>query len=185
MSLIFTMAGCGKVTETENTYFCNYKIFNFNTEIEVYKNNDRIYKVSGNVVRFLTDPLTMYDNSGSEIGYADDDYNLITQDNHTIIINDEARLVMSGKVELFGEKYDILDATDNTIGTAKFDTFGINGTIKDENGNLCATYYSPIFREDFYIEMVNEKFDIKEVVLMMASYKSDVVADNKSNNKNN
>ena len=163
-------------------YFCNVKVFTLKTNIKIEKESKAISSIRGKVVRFFTDPLTMYDNDDNQIAYAGDDYHLIAQDSHVILVNNQLSAEMVGKISIFGDKYDIYDANGNLVAKAKFNMFNSYGTISGTDGKLWADYHSNFYRFDYNVRIKDEcKFDDTTILMMMASFYSDRAADSKSN----
>lgn len=80
----------------------DYKSFNKNW---YKKNNEDFAFVKGNLFKFVTDPLTLYDENDNEVAYAGDDYHFISQDSHSITVNGILTAEMVGFVDFFGESY--------------------------------------------------------------------------------
>ena len=104
---VFLLTGCKKDIGKCTEYKCDVKNFRLSTTIEIGKENEDFAKIKGNVFNFITDPLTMYDLEDNKIGYAGDAYNFITQDSHSIYINDEISVEMVGLYKFWGESYEI------------------------------------------------------------------------------
>lgn len=171
--------------ENAKIYNCDYKILSLKTNVAISKDGEEVGNISGKIIRLITDPLTFANPDGDTIGFASDNYNFISQDDHAICIGDTIEMVMSGKFTLFGEKYDLLDVDGNKIGTADFDWLDTYGEIKDLDGNVCATYESGFFRYDYDVEIYNDTFSDEAILLITASYKSDKVADSTSGSSSN
>lgn len=58
-------------------YECDVKNLRLSTTIEIDKENEDFAKVKGNILKFVTDPLTMYDLNENKTAYADDSYHFI------------------------------------------------------------------------------------------------------------
>jgi len=69
-----------------NRYNCDVNSITFSTEISIKKNGEYLGKVTGNILKLLTDPLTMYDTDGNKLSYASDSYRVYAQDSHGIYI---------------------------------------------------------------------------------------------------
>jgi len=96
-----------KISNDFTEYTCDVKNLNLATTIEISNGNDKIAKVKGNILKFVEDPLTMYDFSGNKLAYAGDAYHFVAQDSHTVYVNNELLVEMVGKVDVVGETYDI------------------------------------------------------------------------------
>ncbi len=168
------------------TYFCDVKVFTLRTNITVKHEDKDIASIRGNVFRFLTDPLSMYDTNGNKIGYGADEYHFINQDSHAIIMNGELTVEMTGKFSLFGDKYDIYNKDGELIATARFNPINTYGSIIGTDGSLWADYYSFFYRLDYKVRVTEAcKIDDNSVLLMMASFFSDRKADSNSSSHSN
>ena len=188
LSLVFIMAtlvGCSISTEPQGNnanfteYFCNVRMISLNTSIEVTNKdtNKVVGKISGNVLRFLTDPL-QFKNGDELIGYASDRYDFLTQDDHAIVVNDEYQFTMKGNFHFIGDHYELLDELGNTIAKISFNYFNTKGDLYDMSGNLIASYRSNYFRKDYAVIIYdNDLFDDNALLMMFASYYSDRAAD--------
>ncbi len=162
------------------TYECDVKL-SFHTTINIKKQGEDFAQIKGEKVLFKKyhDPLAMYDMDGEKVGYAGDSYHLISQDSHSIILDGEVSVEMVGLVRLFGEAYDIYDASGNKIAHADFNPFNTEGELKDTEGNIIADYSSIFFFKDYTVRIKdNCPLDENAVMLIFASYYSDQHADN-------
>lgn len=148
------------------------------TTIEIEKSGESYAKVQGNIWKIVTDPLTMYDTNGNKMAYAGDEYHLIAQDSHTIIVDGSVAAEMVGRINLFGETYDIYNANQEKVGRVKFNMFNTKGTMYDADGKIVADYRSFPFFKDFDIR-VSDEYELDENVILMVfcSYYSDQNAD--------
>ena len=165
----------GKKNIGPNTkYDCDVKNLRLSTDIVISSGGKKVSQVSGNIFRIVEEPLTMKDESGNKIAYAGDDYHLIAQDSHVIIQDGVVAAEMVGRFDLFGETYDIYDASGEKIGRAKFNWSDTYGTLYDTTGNLIADYDSFIFFNDFDVR-ISEKCEISHntVLMIFCSYYSD------------
>lgn len=182
---MFACTGCASIpavdeelAKTARTYECDYHTLSFNTKITFNMNGEE-YSVTGDFVRILTDPLTMKDSKGNIVGTADDDYNLINQDDHAIIVNGQFEVAIHGNFEVFGESYELYDAEGNKVGYTDFNTFGTSGKIVDNNGTAVALYSKNIMFNDYSVTIYDNNICSDEAILMIvASYASDFHADN-------
>jgi hypothetical protein len=164
-------------------YKCDVKVINLATTIEIDKQNEDFAKVSGNIIKFITDPLTMYDLNGNKIAYAGDSYNFIAQDSHSIYVDEIMSVEMVGLVNFFGESYDIYNKDGEKIANATFDPFNTKGEMYDTNGKLIADFNSKLFFFDFDVRITEEcNLDEKTVLMIFCSYYSDQSADAKTSN---
>lgn len=167
-------------------YKCDVKNFRLSTTINISKEGENFAKVKGNILKFITDPLTMYDSNERKIAYAGDAYHFITQDSHSIYVNDENPVEMVGLFKIFGEAYDIYDANQNKIAKVTFNLFNTKGKMYDTQGNLIADYNSFFLFKDFNVR-ISEKCDLDEkaVLMIFCSYYSDQAADEKASSSSN
>lgn len=184
------------------SYYCDVKVLSLrNSEIVVHENNkagEKLYKIEGNIVRLVTDPINMYGftdgtlNKDKLVGHATDTYHLFTQDDHSIYLSGELVFTMLGKYDAITNKYDIVDYDGNNVGFAKFDYLNLNGNLYDANNNLVATYVSAWVEDfgflkdyDYIVKIYDDSFAPREAILLLfASFNSDKIADNNSNSDN-
>ena len=164
-------------------YGCDVKNLRLSTKIEINKENEDFASVSGNIFKFITDPLTMYDLNENKIAYADDSYHFIAQDSHSIYVDGTMSIEMVGVVKFFGESYDIYNREGEKIANVTFNQFNTNGEMYDNNGNLIADFNSKLFLNDFDVRITKDcKLDEKTVLMIFCSYYSDQSADSKAAN---
>ena len=96
------------------------------------------------------------------------------------MVKNTLECIMEGKFAFFGEKYDILNNKQEVIGSAKFNAFNTKGEIVDNDGKVIATYSSPFLMYDYDITIYSDILSDEAVLLIMASYVSDIVADSES-----
>ncbi len=175
---VFIRPDMGPCTE----YKCDVKVlFKLSTTIEIDKEGEEFAKISGNIFKFVTDPLTMYDSAGNKIAYAGDEYHFIAQDSHSIYLNNRLAAEMIGRINFFGETYDIYNNNQEKIARASFDKVNIKGKIYDINGNLIADFHSFPFFNDFSVRISEDcEMDENVVLMIFSSYYSDQKADSTS-----
>lgn len=161
-------------------YKCDVKNFRLSTTINISKEGKKFVQVKGNILKFITDPLTMYDLNERKIAYAGDTYHFVAQDSHSIYVNDEAPIEMVGRFKIFGEAYDIYDENQNKIAKVTFNVFNTKGRMYDREGNLIADYSSFFLFKDFNVR-ISEKCNLneKDVLMIFCSYYSDQATDSK------
>lgn len=151
------------------------------TTIEIDKSGDSYAKVKGNIFKFVTDPLTMYDTNDNKIAYAGDDYHLIAQDSHVIFMNNTVVAEMVGRVNLFGETYDIYNSEQQKVARVKINMFNTRGVMYDANKNIIADYRSLPLCRDFNIRVSDDcELDENVVLMIFSSYYSDHKFDSNS-----
>lgn len=177
--LLCSLSACGSVetnTETGRVYECDYKSLNVNTKITTILDGKEIV-ISGNIFRFLTDPLTVKDTDGNILGYAGDAYGIIEQDDHGIYVGNNFEINMCGNFDLLGNSYELKDKDGNIVAIAEFNMTNTSGSITDAKGNLIATYSSSLIVNDYIVTIYDNDIcsDIS-ILMIMASYVSDYKA---------
>lgn len=176
----FISSGFGKDIGPCTEYKCDVKNFRLSTAIEIDKNGEKFATVSGDILRFVTDPLTMYDSNKNKIAYADDSYHLISQDSHSIYVDGVFSVEMVGLVKFFGESYDIYNKDGEKVANVTFNTFNTTGEMYDNSGKLIADFNSKYLFNDFNVRILEEcTLDEKTVLMIFCSYYSDQSADSK------
>lgn len=162
-------------------YKCDVKNLHLATTIDIYKEEKAFAKVKGNIFKFVTDPLTMYDLGENKLAYAGDEYHFIAQDSHSIFVNGELAAEMVGRVKLFGESYDVYNKDGEKMANVTFDAFNTNGEMYDVDGNLIADFNSKPFFKDFEVRTLEDcPMDENTVLMIFCSYYSDQSADSAS-----
>lgn len=179
--LVFFLTGNKKDIGTCTEYQCDVKNLRLSTTIEIDKENEDFASIKGNIFALFTDPLTMYDLEDNKIGYAGDAYHFITQDSHSIYVDDELSVEMVGLFKIFGESYDIYNKAEEKIANLTFNTFNTYGEMYDVDGNLIADFNSKLFMNDFEVRITDKcNLDEKTVLMIFCSYYSDQSADAKA-----
>ncbi len=177
----FVLLGTKKDIGSCTEYKCDVKNLHLATTIDIYKDKEQIARVKGDIFKFVTDPLTMYDNAENKLAYAGDEYHFIAQDSHSIFVNGELSAEMVGKFMIFGEKYEIYNKEGQQIANVEFDHLNTNGEMYDMNGKLIADFNSKPFFKDFDIRILEEcEMDENTVIMIFCSYYSDQAADSKA-----
>lgn len=162
-------------------YQCDVKSISLSTKIDIDKEGEDFVKVRGNLFRFITDPLTMYDLEGNKIAYAGDAYHFIAQDSHSINVGDTVTAEMVGLVDFFGESYDIYNTDEEQVAEVSFNMFNTKGEMYDMDGNIIADFYSKLFFNDFTVRIYDGcELDENTVLMIFCSYYSDQKADSSS-----
>ena len=170
-----------QATQSYRTYSCDYKTLSLNTKITTNLDGDEV-TIKGNIFRLFTDPLTMVDAKGTILAEATDAYNLITEDDHTIIIDGEVDVIMCGNFNLIGKSYKLYDKEGNQIGNfTRNKLTSMGAKITDMDGNVIAEYSRGLLMNDFTVTINdNDKMSDKSVLLIMASFVSDQKAEDAS-----
>lgn len=165
------------------TYTCDYKTFSMKTKI-VTELRGKVVVIEGNIFNILTDPLVMRDLEGNVLGEASDKYNIISNDDHSIIVDDKVELVMSGDVNIVGKSYRLYDKEGVHVGDFKRSLMGFSAEIVDTDGNLIASYSKSLIR-DFEVRIYdNCPVSDEAVLLIVASFVSDDIVDSRSSSNN-
>lgn len=187
ISILFT--GCTNyastvkddVKDSKRTYNCDYHTLSLNTCIS-FKMDGETYKITGNIFRIMTDPLQLKDSKGNVVGYASDDYHVVSQDDHAIIIDDKFEVAIEGNFEIFGNSYDIYGDDEVKLGKAEFNELCTSGAVLDNEGHAVAIYSKSLILNDYTVDIYdNDICSDKAILMIIASYVSDYHADNKRN----
>ena len=174
----FILSGNSEAKGPHTEYQCDVKSISLSTKIDIDKEGENFVKVRGNLFRFITDPLTMYDLEDNKIAYAGDAYHFIAQDSHTINVGDTVTVEMVGLVDFFGESYEIYNADEEQVAEVSFNMINTKGEMYDIEGNIIADFYSKLFFNDFTVRIYDDCKKKKKTVLMIfCSYYSDQKAD--------
>ena len=130
------------VKDSKRTYDCDYHTLSLNTCIS-FKMDGETYKITGNIFRIVTDPLQLKDSKGNVVGYASDDYHVVSQDDHAIIIDGKFEVAIEGNFEILGNSYDIYGDDDVKLGKAEFNELCTSGAVLDNEGHAVAIYMPP------------------------------------------
>ena len=173
-----------EIKNSARIYYCDYHTISLKTHISYEKNNDE-YDITGNIIRFFTDPLTLSKN-GKVIGKADDTYHIINQDDHAIIIDGKFEVDICGNFELLGNSYDLYDQNKNKVGYAEFNAFCTHGAVLNANGDVIAIYSRMPLFNDYKVTIYDNDICSDEAIMMIiGSYVSDYHADEGNNSNNN
>ena len=171
-------------TEGGTVYKCNDHVFSFVTKITITKDGKDFGTVKGDHIRFFTDPLSYKGNDGTT-AKASDSYNLITQDDHDIMVNGNYIYTMRGDFGFFQDKYTILNESGAELATIKTGMFSTHFDMVSNTGTVIATFYRPLLRRDYTVVIYDHRYTDEAVLLTFASFVSDRNADNTSSSSNN
>lgn len=170
-----------KLDGTRAQYYCDQKLFSpyLNLDVKVVGEDELLYNIKGEFSYPLYDNLTMTNSEGNKIGYSDDEYNSISQNDHYIFIDNELRYHFDGKIKHFADRYEVYNTNEEVIATAYFGSNKEKGyVLVDLEGNVLAEYGHSMFSKDFVVSIYeNCPIDDRSVILMFASYHSDARAD--------
>lgn len=178
----FLTLGNSPASGPHTEYKCDVQSLSLSTRINIEKDGENFAHVKGNLFRFVTDPLTMYDFDDNELAHAGDDYHFIAQDSHAITVDGVVTAEMVGLVDIFGESYDIYNSDGEMIAEVSFNMTNTNGEMHDMDGNLIADFYSKLFFNDFDVRIYEDcQIDEKTVLMIFSSYYSDQKFDSSNN----
>lgn len=181
--IVIFVSSCGysnnvnaSIKSSERIYECDYHTWALNTHIS-FKYNSEEYDITGHFITFLTDPLTLK-KGGAKIGYADDSYHIIGQDDHCIFINDMFEVAVNGNFEWLGNSYDLYNQAGQKIGYAEFSEWCTSGAIYDALGNQVVYYSKSLMLNDYTVKIYdNDICSDLAMLMIVASYVSDYHAD--------
>ena len=169
------------VKDSKRTYDCDYHTLSLNTCIS-FKMDGETYKITGNIFRIVTDPLQLKDSKGNVVGYASDDYHVVSQDDHAIIIDGKFEVAIEGNFEILGNSYDLYGDDDVKLGKAEFNELCTSGAVLDNEGHAVAIYSKSLLLNDYTVDIYdNDICSDKAMLMIIASYVSDYHADNDNN----
>lgn len=175
------MVGCGIVTpeEGDRLFDCNYHCISFTTKIDVAEEETgNSYRIQGEFFRRFVEDLIIEEDE--KIFLSKDQYNLISQNDHTIYVDGQKEIEMIGHFAFFGDSYTI-NSGEKEVATAEFNFFNTYGELEDMEGDILATYHSGLIRKDYTVCVKeNCHLDEKVVNLIFASYVSDYQSDHMS-----
>lgn len=175
-----SLVACNSVTvsDSDTVYDCNVHLNLLRTKITTELNGSEV-TIKGNVLRFIEDPLSMVDSKDNVIANADDNYNFINQDDHAIYVNGVLACIVGGDFGFIANHYTIYNTDYKEIAKADFDSFDSYGSITSIDGVVWAEYSSGVLFYDYTVR-IHEECELSDevVLLLMASYKSDKMADN-------
>lgn len=168
-----------KYTDTDRVYNCNVRCA-LNTYITTELNGSEVV-IKGDIFKLKEDPLKMVDSDGNTIAFADDDFNMVNQDDHVICVNDDEEYILHGNFGIGANFYTLYDKDYNEIANVSFNFTDTKGSIKSVDGKVWAKYYSALVLRDYYV-VISEDCELSDeaVLILMASYKSDIISDSKS-----
>lgn len=182
--LLVSVNSCSSYSPPEGkvgrTYECDYYTFSLNTHI-TFEEDGEEYSISGKIFTFLTDPLKLKNENGDVIGYADDSYNFITQDDHSIVVNGKFEVAVKGEFEFIGEEYTLLNEKGEIVGRADFNGWCTSGAVYNKNDEVIAVYSKSPLMNDYTVTIYdNDLCSDKAILMIIASYVSDYHADSSS-----
>lgn len=167
-------------------YKVDYKTGSLNTKMTAVL-NDEVVTIQGNIFRVVTDPLTMTNKHGTTLAYATDQYDMFSEDDHMIIVDNIVDCIMQGDFNIAGKTYTILNSDGEHI--ANFERIILTSTgadITDKDGKLIAKYSRVPLMNDFKVIIYdNDVLSDESILMIMSSFVSDQkYEDNKSRNTN-
>ena len=182
MLCCFSLTACSSVEKAENDrlYSCDIRYNPFQTKILTNLNGSQV-TIKGDILKFVEDPLEMVDSDGNVLANADDDYNFINQDDHAIYVNGDLDCILGGDFGIMANHYTIYDSEYKEIAKADFNAMDTYGSITSTDGVVWVEYASGILYNDYNV-YIHESCELSDesVLLMVASYKSDKIADSRN-----
>lgn len=175
-SIFFIVKG---PSDASAQYFCNQKMLSLDLNIDV---ENGMYKIDGELFSTYEDDLAMTNKNGELVRKTDDQFNFITQNNHAIY-DQEGNVLYgcNGKFKLLADSYEVVDKDGNQIATVDFNMFDTSGVMRDNAGSVIAKYDSALFRQDYIVSIYDGcEIDDESILMIFASYVSDVRADSKN-----
>lgn len=175
LGVLLTVA-CNNVQIEDNDRVYNCDVKNpLKTKIITELNGDTV-TIKGDW-KLIEDPLDMVNSEGEVIANAGDDYNFIDQDDHAIYVNGDLDCFVKGELGIVANHYTIYDEEHNEIAKADFNGSDTYGSIT--SGEEVWVEYSSGFAFYDYKVVIHENCEISDesVLMIMASYKSDRIAD--------
>ena len=163
----------------KSKYFCDASVFSITTNVDI-KNADGnyLYNVNGEFFSTYEDNLVMQDPIGNVIREMSDKYNLVTQNDHTILDGNGILYSCQGNLNIVNNSYDVFNNQKEQIGYIEFNAWDTYGTLCNMDGEVMAQYNSNIFCVDYVVSVFeNCEIDDDSVLMMFASYYSDMRAD--------
>lgn len=176
--------GCGifsinAPTEYKTQYNCDYKVVSMDLDVGVVGTDGSRYNINGEIFSAYEDNLTMKNVDGEIVKVSNDDFNFISQNNHTIMTGDDVEYICDGKIKLFADSYDVYDSEENKVAYVSFNMIDTVGVMTDIDGNEIARYDSAVFGYDYVVTIFDGcEMDDESVLMIFASYVSDKRADN-------
>ena len=167
--------------EIPDTYKSQYendvKIVSLNLKVNASSDNAE-YSIEGEILSKLEDNLTMKDSDGQVVRKMIDEYNLISQNNHSIVDSENnVTYTCNGRIKVFADSYDVYK-DGQKVAYAEFNVFDTEGKLYNANGEKIAQYNSGYFRKDYTVTVFEScKMEDEDVLMIFASYVSDKRAD--------
>lgn len=160
-------------------YFCDVHPFALKLDIDVENmDGNKIYNVDGEFFSKYEDNLVMLDQNKEIVREMADDYNFVTQNDHSILDGNGILYAMEGNFSFFGNSYNVYNNEKELIGTLHFDFWFAHATLKNNDGEIVAQYDSNPARADYIVSIMdNCEIDDDSVLMMFASGYSDARSD--------
>jgi uncharacterized protein YxjI len=161
-------------------YTCNPRVFALTTNVDIEDaNGNHLYNVNGDYFAAIEDNLVMQDMCENIVREMDDEYDFITQNDHTILDGNGVLYSCQGNVNIIGNSYDVFNNKKEHVGDIEFNTWNTYGALKNMDGEIVAQYNSNLLCADYVVSIFeNCEIDDASVLMMFASYYSDIRADN-------
>ena len=150
-------------------YDCDVRHSKTSINIDIRNDNQFLYTVIGQKIHFKETPLTMTNPQNTKIVYSSDNYNLFSNDSHSIVIDDSEVIEMVGLANLFGNDYNLYDKEGNKIAY-----INASGNLYTQDKKLIATLKSSFFFNNFTVKISEEcEFDHAIILMIFSIYYTD------------
>lgn len=175
-------ASSSQVEQTESigstTYECDYHSLKLFTTKITFEMDGTDITISGSRYKAISDPLTMKDSDGNVLGTTEDKFHFFTNDDHTVSVDGQVEVIMSGDFNIIGKSYQLYDKDGKQIGEFTRSVMGFNGQITDMDGNVIVEYSRKALHNDYTVTIYdNDIMSDKAAMLTIASFVSDDIAD--------
>ena len=163
----------------KSQYFCDVHPMALKLDIDIEDmDGNKIYNVDGEYFSKYEDNLVMLDQNKEIVREMADDYNFITQNDHSILDGNGILYAMEGNLSFIGNSYNVYNNEKELVGSIHFDFWLAHATLKNVDGEVIAQYDSNPARADYIISIMdNCEIDDDSVLMMFASGYSDARSD--------
>lgn len=163
----------------DSQYVCHVNPFAVSLQVDVKNTNgDSVYNIDGEFFSTFEDHLLMSDKNENVVREMDDEYNFISQNDHTILDGNGFLYHMVGESSLGPNEYTLYNNHKESVGTIEFNLMETSGIMRDVDGNIIARYNSNLFNSKYVVSIFRGcEVDDESVLMMFASFVSDMRAD--------
>lgn len=164
----------------KSQYMCDTHVLSFTTNVDIEDaDGNYLYNVNGDYFAAIEDNLVMQDMQENIVREMDDEYNFITQNDHTILDGNGILYSCQGNINIVSNSYDVFNNKKEQVGDIEFNTWNTYGALKNVDGEVVAQYNSSILGTNYVVSIFeNCEIDDASVLMMFASYYSDIRSDN-------